>query len=310
MTHERNHIASLLDNGNLEIRCIDKTGEQAKIWSGVFNDLTSVVKVIRFAERKGFDTYHTVNPTSLPVTNDIKPYRKSTKDSDITEISTIFFDFDPVRPSGESSTDYQVFQSVEKAMKLKEYLSSEGWGEPTIGESGNGAHLRYNTRMAVGDLSGLYQGLARRFSCDDIDFDVTVRNPSRIARLLGTTNRKSGRRSNCVHCDDLTDASVIIALSKKIAPPKPKKTWAKPINDSREVFSKGWDVLEAFQRAGMYVSQAHEVGKHWVVCPNASNHSETGKKDSVIWEGEWPTFHCSHNHCTHLNIGVVRGMLK
>ena len=75
ITEESLHLRRLLENGNVEIRCMDKTGSLAKknrrtiIWSSVFDRYDDIRKSIVFAERAGMDIYTTINPVTRPATN-------------------------------------------------------------------------------------------------------------------------------------------------------------------------------------------------------------------------------------------------
>jgi hypothetical protein len=188
------------------------------------------------------------------------------------------------------------------ADELAAFLASEGWKSPTQGMSGNGAHLRYATNININDkrlLDGLYKGLQLRFSSDEIGFDISVRNPSRIARLLGTTNRKAGRRSSITSISgDFTDGSVILATAKKITPPQQKKTWVKPDRVTNTKHIKTLDAVSLFGSKGLLLGESYDAGKWFVTCPWAYEHSYTGQTDSVVWQQDFPTFHCSHSHCS------------
>jgi hypothetical protein len=68
MTNERRYIQTLLSTGSLELRCFESSGDGKKIWSGVFDNYDNFAVSVRFAEKSGFDSYHTINPTNVRVT--------------------------------------------------------------------------------------------------------------------------------------------------------------------------------------------------------------------------------------------------
>jgi len=322
---ERHHLEQLLENGNVEIRCLDKTsptfhnqkgGRQgnAVVWSSVFDNIGDMTKQIRYAASQGWDVYNTINPVKIPATNgNLKPFARTTKDTDITSIKTIFFDFDPSRETGTSATDEQIQLSVVQAEALADFLTEDGWQLPLIGFSGNGCHLMYRTSMGTEHkpkMKGFYTGLAKRFTTDDVDFDVTVKNAARIARTYGTVNNKSGTRSSCVSSEETTSEDTILKTITKVSPPKLKAVWVKPLNETEAgSYIKNWDVVGAFTRAGLYVSPTQDIGMHIVKCPWESEHTSIGAGEVAIWEGEWPQYNCMHAHCANRTIQDVIAVL-
>ncbi len=316
MTNESEHLQRFMADGNIELRCIDKTSPLAErngghvIWSSVFDYYPSLRQAILFAENKGWDIYHTINPVKHVATNaKLRPFIRTTRDTDIDRITTIFFDFDAIREKGVPATDEQVDLCLDQANEVIDFLEGYDWCIPTFGWSGNGVHLHYRTDMSVVSLAGLYAGLGTRFTTDDVSFDITVKNPSRISRCLGTTNHKSGRRSRCMFYDNIVSSELVTKTLQAITPPKPKRTWVKPSEPSVTGNSHKVDVVALFQKYGLYLQQTQEPGKHFVICPWENEHGETGSTDTVIWEQEYPTFHCSHSHCDGRGMSEVVGLL-
>jgi hypothetical protein len=311
-TSEILQLESILANGNIEVRAFDRVSDFALkqksgqvVWSGVFDDITPLRQALRYAEKSGWDIYSTINPSKIPATNGkLRPFMRTTRDADIVEIRKIFFDLDPVRETGAAAEQWMIDQGYERAEALYEFLSENGWCRPTYGFSGNGFHLYYSTRLPWEEakplLARLYEGLNLRFSDDVINFDTTVRNPARIARVMGSTNRKSGNRSHCDFSDEYLDPKLISRLADKIKPPeKQKRHWVSTgYQEQRGGYIKNMDIVGVFQNAGLYLQRTQESGKHFVTCPWQHEHSSTGATDTVIWEGEWAQFHCSHDHCS------------
>ena len=325
MKYEKIHLQKLLNSGSIELRCFDSTSDLAKkqkqgkvIRSAIFDDYSALSQAAIFASSQGWDVYNTINPLKITATNGrLKPFQRTARDSDVSEIRTIFFDFDPIRETGTAATPEQVQFAIDEAIRLSEYLDQEGgWSIPVLGWSGNGAHLYYSTQLSANketkkSLDGLYAGLAKRFGNDVVGFDVVVRNPARIARTLGTINTKSGTRSKAMFVSEFTEGELITNLADKISPPKKAKpTWVRPASEQKAgKFIKNWDIVGAFSQAGLYLQPTQEIGKHFVTCPWQHEHSETGATDTVVFEGEWPQFHCSHNHCADRDIATVIGLL-
>ena len=69
----------------------------------------------------------------------------------------------------------------------------QGWPDPIVGNSGNGAHCLYRVELPTSDgdlVKRCLQGLARRFDDDLVKIDQAVFNPARIWKLYGTVSRK------------------------------------------------------------------------------------------------------------------------
>lgn len=306
MTPEAQNLHDLLTRGRVEIRA--QNGDQW--WSGVFDDYASLARSARYAEKRGFNTYVGLNPCACPVTGNIKPYRKAVSDDDVERICRVPFDFDPERETGTAATDIQLGYAKDRVRVLTDLLESFGWQAPIIGFSGNGYHVQYRVDLPNDDetkraLVGLYRGLRVRMSTAEVAFDPTVKNASRIFRLYGTTNQKAGRRSSCEFPSTpvTLSADCVLSTAEALTPPKPQIAPAK----RKRVKSKGlhnFDVVALFQRLGLYKRELGD-GKHAVICPQVHLHSSDdhfNKTDTVIWEGEWPQFHCSHAHCDGVNI--------
>lgn len=309
MTPEIQNLRRMLLNGSVEIRACDQEG---RWWSGNFDDLDGLRRSGRFAEQRAMAVYTSLNPNNCPVTNDIKPFRKSVRDDHVTRIRRLLFDLDPVRETGEGADDRQLGYAEDRSRVLTDLLASYGWPMPMVAMSGNGCHLQYHCDLPNDDqtasiLTDLYRGLGVRMSTAEVSFDTTVRNPSRICRMYGTTNRKSGRRSRII--DEGAERQVTPALIQSTAtsvkPPKPKtapaqrKRWSGHWN--------GYDVVGLFKELGLYKRELGE-GKHAVICIQCERHSSQDhphKTDTVIWEGEYPQYHCSHAHCEGVTIHDV-----
>ena len=122
---ERANLKIAIADGKTEIRAIQKTDLRPAIWSGIFDNYESLRASAKFAEQNGFDVYLGLNPSDLPVTNDIKPFRKTVKDHNVTRIRRLLFDLDPIRESGTAATDVQVGHAWERAERLMKLLA---WG--------------------------------------------------------------------------------------------------------------------------------------------------------------------------------------
>lgn len=307
MTPEHAQINRLISQGRVEIRAF----EGGKIWTGVFDNAESLIKSIKSCIKKKMNIYNTLNPSTLPATNAIHANSKATKDADIEKIGWMPFDIDiSDKDKDYGATDEQIEHANLLTDNLIDYLNGYGFGEPIIGFSGNGYHLLYkvsldNSPEVKKALSVIYNGLHKRFSNEHADFDRTVRNPSRILRTYGTVNQKGGRRTWCSDEDiEVVDKKNIYQLYKAMNPPKVRRHWVKPESqqEKKGKYIKNMDIVSVFRSNGLYIKETEEPGKHWIICPWSSQHTSTTDTDTVIWEGAWPQFHCSHAHCGHRKI--------
>lgn len=100
-----------------------------------------------------------------------------------------------------------------------------------------------------------------------------------------------------------------IEQEKKLFAPKiPEKKKEKAKKKKRGDYNT-LDAVTWFSIHGALLGPAGQEHKYFVVCPWAVNHTEgkQGETDSVLWTEpkKWPTFNCSHAHCTKKNIKDV-----
>lgn len=119
----------------------------------------------------------------------------TTADQDIIRRRWLPIDIDPARPSGVSSSDEEHEAARAKALEIAGYLTSIGWPEPIIADSGNGAHLLYridlpNDVKSRDLVKGCLESLHIRFSDERCSVDVANFNAARIWKLYGTMSRK------------------------------------------------------------------------------------------------------------------------
>lgn len=248
-------------------------------------------------------------------------------DNDMERIVRIPFDFDPIRPTGLNSTGAELQNAREARMMVVSALSSAGWPNPALGESGNGAHALYRCSIPSGvDLKEalriLYCGIHHMFESEferlQVSFDRTVRNPSRIFRLYGFMNRKGP------NTDDRPQRMTSIWIPPDWQSVSPKlissaATRWKPKDPSvcctstqaRRISGKGdyksLDIIEWFRHHGLY--KKHIAGNvHVVDCPWKGEHTSHSWADTIIYStdgGSWPGFFCHHAHCAARKIRAV-----
>lgn len=295
--------------------------------SGLFDDLAALRAAVRSRQHQG-NLYTTVNRPfdSVRVNNAMDA--PALTDGDVEIHTRLLFDFDPLRPKGLASSRAEQQQAIKVGQVLMSRLLGLGWPAPAVGRSGNGAHLVYRSRLPAGAetagmLAAIYRGLHIEFSTEAVEFDRTVRNPARIWRLYGTTNRKGEPTSERPH----RQAQIVIPAQWRAVSPRAvealanhyarTETVASPMLLPRTTIAgrgdyRTLDVVGWFSSRGMYRRHLGH-GKHAVVCPWSHEHSNdtwVGDTSTVVWEAteNWPSFHCSHTHCEGRSIREVMAL--
>lgn len=169
--------------------------------SGYFDDREALVHEANKLDKRGYTVYvplNEVDPALLAraANRTRKVYREpTTSDNDIVRRRWLPLDFDPVRPSGVSSTDEEKKAALLRAREVWDYLKGQGWPEPIVGDSGNGTHLLYrvdlpNDRESLELVKGVLEALDFKFSDEAVEVDTAICNAARIWKLYGTMARK------------------------------------------------------------------------------------------------------------------------
>lgn len=204
--HDRNEVLracqALFAPGQVvELRALDavtKEWRRPHTISGYFDDWEKLAAAATTIQARGiYVTLNPVNPALLARANnrlrDMQAADASTSDNDIVARRWLPIDCDPVRPSGISSTDAEHELALARAREIRAYLRSQGWPEPLLADSGNGAHLLYRVELPVDD-GGLIEkalvALSFRFTDALVVVDEKNFNPARIWKLYGTVAAK------------------------------------------------------------------------------------------------------------------------
>ncbi|MBP8284622.1 MAG: hypothetical protein KAX46_12045 [Chromatiaceae bacterium] len=253
-----------------------------------------------------------------------------TPDSAITRYCRLFFDFDPARPKGTSSTADELAAAEIRARGLAAKLAALGWPAPLMAMSGNGWHVQYRTALPNNpetseQLRAIYAGLAAEFSDDEVQFDRAVRNPARLCALYGSVKRKGinhperpHRQSVCqvprewrqVHPRQVEGLANLYARQTRQEAPGAATSPARALGVVGQGDYRSLDAVAWFISHGAYVGPlAGNV--HGVLCPWSGDHSTPSPRngsDTVIFaiDGDgWPGFHCKHSHCAGRDIRDV-----
>ena len=168
--------------------------------TGYFNDLQKMAaEAARLSQNGAKGVYFIPNPVRPALLAraenkvNIGGSGTSTHDSDIASRQWLFIDLDPIRPSGISATESERKATFQMLSQIVKTLTSLGWPEPVVADSGNGGHLLYRINLPTKDeglIEKVLHALSFRFDNKHVQVDRKVFNPSRIWKLYGTVSRK------------------------------------------------------------------------------------------------------------------------
>lgn len=198
---------ALLVDGVFEIR-IPKAGRHRTI-RGYFNELETAARAVSAWSGKVPAVYLTLNPVNPALlaraSNRLETYAETTtSDSDILQRRWLLIDLDPKRPAGISSSAAEHAAALKRAEAIYTWLHDQGWPEPIMADSGNGAHLLYRIALTHDAENTLtiqqtLKALAARFDTPAVTVDTSVYNASRISKLYGTWTCKGDDTADRPH---------------------------------------------------------------------------------------------------------------
>lgn len=193
-----------------ELRALDATlaGDRRQgVVSGYFDDAAKLAKAVgSIKSAKGI--YFVPNPVKPALLaraeNRIRHVGKdsTTSDHDVVRRAWLLVDIDAVRPSGISASEAEHEAALALARLMQDHLGADGWPDPILADSGNGAHLNYRIdlpRDDVGLVERCLAALASRFSTESAQVDKTTFNPARIWKLYGTLAGKGDSTADRPH---------------------------------------------------------------------------------------------------------------
>ena len=262
--------------------------------------------------RGAYATVNPVNPDLLArAWNRIRPVLKepTTADSEVLARRWLLIDCDPKRASGVSSTEAEHDSALAKACEIRDGLSSLGWPEPVLTDSGNGAQLMYRIDLPAddGELVRRVIGEIAKASSEQVAIDTSVHNPARIWRLPGTMNCKGDSIPERPHrmARILEEPQDIVSVSLKQMQDIVSYQNKDPQTDGPDDEWK--HTMPAFDLDSWIAQYCPELGspqpwkggRKWIfpVCP--FNEAHTNKSAVLIQEPSGAVaFKCHHNGCS------------
>ena len=259
--------------------------------------------------------YVTVNPVNADLlaraVNRLRPAGRNptTADTDIVRRRWLLIDCDPRRASGVSSSNSEHESALAKAREIRDGLSSLGWPDPIMTDSGNGAQLMYRIDLPAtdGELVRRVIGEIAKASSEQVAIDTSVHNPARIWRLPGTMNCKGDSIPERPHrmariLDEPQDiVSVSLEQMQDIVSHQSEDTQTDVPDDEWKHTMPAFDldswIAQYCPELGS--PQPWKGGRKWIfpVCP--FNEAHTNKSAVLIQEPSGAVaFKCHHNGCS------------
>lgn len=243
-------------------------------------------------------------------------------DKDVIRRRWLLTDFDPVRPTDTSATDVQVAAAEARASACCDAMKAEGWPDPLIAASGNGAHLLYpidlpNDAESTALVKGALAGVAAQFDTETVKVDQAVFNGGRITKAYGTVATKGDhtpltpwRLSTMVSSPDrdvVVTADQLRALHPKGngVDPKAGRAWGPGDLDQ-------FDLPAFLMRLGIaYDQDMHEGADRYKLdhCPFNLEH---GRGEAAIFRQPNGRlgFKCQHESCLDKHWQDVRALVN
>lgn len=319
------------EDSTIEVRILGVDSRKGRTDAGYFNSIESAADAVRSHAHQWHSkgVYFCINPVFSSLLarakNRIQEYATTTtSDSDIMLRRWLYLDFDPVRPSDISSTDEEHNIAIQRANDVVDWMKEQGFPEPIVADSGNGAHLHFPIDLphdseTTALVKAVTAEVARRFTDDAVTIDLSVFNAARICRLYGTwackgddTEDRPHRRSSLIYVPDyLSDGwsesnAAGVDLLTKLTVLTPKTISIPPksnqINGCYHGGGDSIDLRRLLTERGVEFRDAEGSAefpvKLHVQCP--FNDSHIGKDAYVAQRASGAMlFHCSHNSCAH-----------
>ena len=302
-----------------EVRVLDAVSADYRrehIESGYFDyeHISAVPEALKrlLSFRGVYVTVNPVNPDLLArAVNRLRPAGRNptTAETDIVRRRWLLIDCDPRRASGVSSSNSEHESALAKAREIRDGLSSLGWPDPIMTDSGNGAQLMYRIDLPSddGELVRRVIGEIAKASSEQVAIDTSVHNPARIWRLPGTMNCKGDSIPERPHrmARILEEPQDIVPVSREQMQDIVSYQSEAPLAD---VPDDEWKhTMPAFDLDSWIAKYCPELGspqpwrggRKWIfpVCP--FNEAHTNKSAVLIQEPSGAVaFKCHHNGCS------------
>lgn len=329
-TKEIRRFANLLMNNGqvIETRVLDgmllkdrPPYDKPRVIAGWFDSPDALVSEIKqIASAAGI--YATINPCTPELraraNNRLKDKKiTATTDQQIVRRQYLFLDADPEREghvTGIPSNEREHQLALDFVETVCEELKHEGWPDAIRFDTGNGGCALFAIDQPAHDnglVERVLKGLAQRFDTEQVHFDQTTFNQSRIMRIPGTWNCKGDgiedrphRMARIIHIPD----------EMQIVPTELLEATAIPVGKEQKQEQKIENKSISHKKSGQlptgYLDQwgvayrdgkPYNGGQKWQLvdgCPFCGNNDHNAfvyiSSDNELG------FKCSHNSCKGL----------
>ncbi|MBQ2396350.1 MAG: AAA family ATPase [Bacteroidales bacterium] len=305
--------------GAAEIRGIGNVDGKHRSYSGWFASVGGLMSALEQMEHLNLNWYF--------VFNQIDSYQLDGKmkkgfcvekfamsnhcicDIDIVRRKWVMLDFDPVRPSGTSSTFEQLSYASMTAKKVWDFLFHNGFYDYVGCVSGNGYHIMLPCDLEANEqtdnlVSDFIKVISMLFSDENVAIDTQVSNRARLTKLYGTVAHKgehsalTPHRTSCFKHVPQEIKPIDKAYFEKIV-----AVFMTPNSrpSSENNYGRGKFSLESFLKSHNIAFEQRSIagGRKYILkeCPFNSEHKSP---DSAVFEFEDGRlgFKCFHNSCS------------
>ena len=305
--------------GAAEIRGIGNVDGKHRSYSGWFASVGGLMSALEQMEHLNLNWYFVFNQIDFYQLDGkmkkgfcVEKFAMSNHcicDIDIVRRKWVMLDFDPVRPSGTSSTFEQLSYASMTAKKVWDFLFHNGFYDYVGCVSGNGYHIMLPCDLEANEqidnlVSDFIKVISMLFSDENVAIDTQVSNRARLTKLYGTVAHKgehsalTPHRTSCFKHVPQEIKPIDKAYFEKIVAAfmTPNTRPSSENNYGRGKFS-----LESFLKSHNIAFEQRSIagGRKYILkeCPFNSEHKSP---DSAVFEFEDGRlgFKCFHNSCS------------
>lgn len=245
----------------------------------------------------------------------LKSVKVSTNDNDIVRRKFLMIDCDAIRKSSTNSSDSEYNAALQKARDIFRFLREQGFDDPIVCSSGNGAHLQIpvdlpNDEETTEIVKRFYKFLGIQFTDNQVDIDQKVYNLARLCKTYSTTAKKGAnlperpwRKAEILYIPKELKPTPIEKI-KELADLAPKEEPKVASNRQRPNYNTNtpFDLRTWLNEHGVeYKEQTQGNSTKFVLrhCPWEDTHSHIKEWESALFlapNGQI-TFSCFHSHC-------------
>jgi len=245
----------------------------------------------------------------------LKSVKVSTNDNDIVRRKFLMIDCDAIRKSSTNSSDSEYNAALQKARAIFRFLREQGFDDPIVCTSGNGAHLQIpvdlpNDEETTEIVKRFYKFLGGKFTDNQVDIDQKVYNLARLCKTYSTTAKKGAnlperpwRKAEILYIPKElkpTPIEKIKELADLLPKEEPKQAPKRP---NRQYNNAPFDLRTWLSEHNIVYKEENQGNNTKFVlqhCPWEDSHSSKKEWESALFQNAdgQITFACFHSHCS------------